>query len=51
MLTWLDPQFLLNYLVQFKDKRLKVDRQKEYFQRSFNERDLSEALLKAKNPD
>jgi hypothetical protein len=42
---------LLNYLVQFKDRRLKVDRQKEYFQRSFNERNLSEALLKAKNPD
>lgn len=41
---------LQNYLAQFKDRRLKVDWQKEYIQRSFNERSLSEALLKAKNP-
>jgi hypothetical protein len=42
---------LLNYLVQFKDRRFKPNWQKEYIQRSFDESDLSEALLKAKNPD
>lgn len=42
---------LLNYLAQFKDKRFRPNWQKEYIQRSFNERNLSEALLKAKNPD
>jgi len=39
---------LLSYLVQFKDRRFKSNLQKEW---SFNERDMSEALLKAKNPD
>ena len=42
---------LLNYLTQFKDKRIKPNWQKEYIQRSFNERNLSEGLLKAKHPD
>ena len=41
---------LLSYLVQFKDKRAKANWQKEYIQRSINEGDLIDALLKAKNP-
>ena len=42
---------LLNYLGQFKDRRSKPDWQEKYIRRSFDERNLSEALLKSKNPD
>jgi len=42
---------LLNYLVQFRDSRIKPNFRKEYMQRLFNERDLSIGLLKARKPD
>ncbi|NOZ70206.1 MAG: hypothetical protein GXP46_13420 [Deferribacteres bacterium] len=41
---------LLNYLTRFKDKRTNPHWQKDYIQRSFNERNLTEGLLKAKSP-
>jgi len=42
---------LLSYLAQFKDRRIKPNLQKEYIQRSCDERNLSKALLKAINPN